>query len=119
MTKRPNTHISETEKVYCVIMTSFFNQNTFILFLECSYFRSNYESVWNELKLKIAGFSPTDVVYICDFIINFDRHSKVLLVLGGLTWNFNNETNILINRFISSAVDKIHKLFDGKPTSDL
>ena len=22
MTKRPNTHISETEKVYCVIMTS-------------------------------------------------------------------------------------------------
>ena len=28
MTKRQNTHISETEKVYCVIMTSFFNQNT-------------------------------------------------------------------------------------------
>ena len=28
MAKRQNTHISETEKVYCVIMTSFFNQNT-------------------------------------------------------------------------------------------
>ena len=28
MTKRQNTHISETEKVYYVIMTSFFNQNT-------------------------------------------------------------------------------------------
>ena len=26
MTKRPNTHISETDKVYCVIMTSLFNQ---------------------------------------------------------------------------------------------
>ena len=26
MTKRQNTHISETEKVYCIIMTSFFDQ---------------------------------------------------------------------------------------------
>ena len=28
MRKHPNIYISETKKVYCVIMTSFFNQNT-------------------------------------------------------------------------------------------
>ena len=37
MTKRPNTHISETEKVYCVIMTSFFNQTLEILHKDSPY----------------------------------------------------------------------------------
>ena len=34
----------------------------------------------------------------------------VLLLLGGGLLPFDKETNILINRFISSAVGKIHKL---------
>ena len=29
------------------------------LFLDCSYFRNNFESLWNKLKLKIAGSNPT------------------------------------------------------------
>ena len=30
------------------------------LFLDCFYFRNNFESLWNELKFKIAGSDPTD-----------------------------------------------------------
>ena len=84
------------------------------LFLDCSYFRNNFKSLWNKLKFKIAGFNPTDRAYICNFIENLDGHNKVLLLGGGggggLALPFDNETNILINRIISSAVGKIHKL---------
>ena len=37
MTKCPNTHISETEKVYCVIMTSFLTKTLEILHKDLSY----------------------------------------------------------------------------------
>ena len=37
MTKLPNTHISETEKVYCVIMTSFLTKTLEILHKDLSY----------------------------------------------------------------------------------
>ena len=37
MTKRQNTHISETEKVYCVIMTSFLTKTLEILHKDLSY----------------------------------------------------------------------------------
>ena len=42
----------------------------------------------------------------------FRWKDRVVLLLGGggLALPFDNETNILINRFISSAVGKIHKL---------
>ena len=36
-------------------------------FLDCSYFRNKSESLWNKVKLKIAGLHPTDGVYICKF----------------------------------------------------
>ena len=78
------------------------------LFLDCSYFRNNFESLWNKLKLKIAGSNPTDGAY------DLDEHNKVFLLSGRLAIPFDNETNILINRFISSAVGKIHKLRDQR-----
>ena len=37
MTKLPNTHILETEKVYCVIMTSFLTKTHEILHKDLSY----------------------------------------------------------------------------------
>ena len=87
------------------------------LFLDCSYFRNNFESLWNKLKFKIAGSNPTDGAYICNLIENLDGHNKVLLGFGGggggggeLALLFDNETNFVINRFNSSAVGKIHKL---------
>ena len=33
---------------------------------------------------------------------------------GGVALSFDNETNILINRFISSALAKMHKLRNGR-----
>ena len=80
------------------------------LFLDCFYFRNNFESLWNKLKFEIAGSNPTDGAYICNFIENSDGHNKVLLLLGGLALPFDNGTNILINRYISSPMGKIHKL---------
>ena len=58
----------------------------------------------------MAGSNPTGEAYTCNFIENLDGHGKVLLLLGELALPFDNETNILINRFISSAVGTIHEL---------
>ena len=58
----------------------------------------------------LTGPSLMERVYICNFIANLDGHSKVLLFLRELALPFNNETNVPINRVISSAVDKIPKL---------
>ena len=52
--------------------------------VDCSYFRNNFDSLWNKLKLKIAQSKQTDGVYFCNFITNLDRNNKVLLLLGGL-----------------------------------
>ena len=52
------------------------------LFLDCSYFRNDFESLWNKLKFKIAGSNPTDGAYICNFIKNLDGHSNVPLLSG-------------------------------------
>ena len=52
-------------------------------FLGCSYFRQNFDSLWNKLELKIAQSNQTDGIYICDFITNLDGHNKALLLSGG------------------------------------
>ena len=49
-------------------------------FLDCSYFKQNFLSLWRNLKLKITVFSQADGVSICRFIDNLDRHHKVLLL---------------------------------------
>ena len=59
-------------------------------FLDCSYVRNNFESLWTKLKIKIAGPDPTDGVYICNFIENLDGHDKVLLLLRRLALLFDN-----------------------------
>ena len=66
------------------------------------------------MKFQIVGSNPTDGVYICNFVENLDGHNKVLLCLRGLALSFDIGTNILIKRFISSAVGKIHKLRDER-----
>ena len=101
--------LHNTDSAICFICKKDIESATH-LFLDCSYFRNNFELLWNKLKSKIAGSNPTDGAYICNFIENLDGHNKVLLLLGGLALPFDNETSILISRFISSAVGKIHKL---------
>ena len=79
--------------------------------LDCSYFRNDFDSLWNKLKLKIAQSNQTERVYICNFITNLNRNNKVLLLLGGgLAIPLGSETNIQINRFISTTVGKIYNL---------
>ena len=65
--------------------------------LDWSYFRNNFDSLWNKLELKIAQS-------------NLDRNNKVLLLLGGLALPLDSKTNIQINGFSSAAVGKIYKL---------
>ena len=43
MTKRQNSHISETEKVYCVIMTSFLTKTLEVLHKDLS-----YDNIWSQ-----------------------------------------------------------------------
>ena len=85
-------------------------ESVFNFLLDCSYFKQNFLSLWRNLKLKITVSNQADVVNICQFINNLDRHHKVLLLLGGLFLPFDNVTNTLIKRFIAAAVGKIHKL---------
>ena len=84
------------------------------LFLDCSYFRNNFKSPWNELNFKIDGSNPTDGAYIYNFIENLDGHNRVPLLLRGggrrLALPFDNETDILVIKFILSTLSKIHKL---------
>ena len=37
-------------------------------FLDCCYFRNNFESLWNKLKIKIARSNTIDGAYICVFV---------------------------------------------------
>ena len=53
------------------------------LFLDYSYSRNNFESLWNKLKFKIAGSNRTNGAYIFNLIENLDGHNKVLLLSGG------------------------------------
>ena len=66
------------------------------------------------MKIKIARCNPIDGAYICNFIKNLDRNNRVLLLLREFALPFDNETNILTDRFISSAVCKIHKLHNER-----
>ena len=52
-------------------------------FLDCSYFRNNFKSLWDKLKIKIARSIPIGGAYICNFIKNLDGNNRVLLLLGG------------------------------------
>ena len=65
--------------------------------LDCSYFRNNFDSLWNKLKLKIVQSNQTDGVYVCNFITNLDQNNKVLPLLGGLALPLDSKTNIQIN----------------------
>ena len=78
--------------------------------LDCPFFKENVDSVWLNIKARIAETYPLDSTQIYNFISNLDRDSKVLLLLGGLSLSFNDIAAILIKGFISSAVRKIYKL---------
>ena len=86
-----------TDGAICFIFKEEIESVTHFLF-ECSYFRNNFDSLCNKLKLKIAQSNQTDGVYICNFITNLDRNNKVLLLLGGLALPLDSKTNIQIKK---------------------
>ena len=71
-------------------------------------FKENLDSIWRNLELKIIRSNPTDGIQIANFIKKLDR--RHMLLVGGLSLLFDNETTTLIKKFISSAVGKIYKL---------
>ena len=101
--------LQNTDDAICFICKEGIESVTHFL-LDCSYFRNNFNSLWNKLKLKIAQSNQTDRVYICNFITNLDRNNTVLLLSGGLALPLDSKANIKIKRFISAAVGKIYKL---------
>ena len=76
--------MARTFKEHIESMTNFF--------YDYSYFRNNFHSLWNKLKLEIAGSNPTEEVCI----LNLDGHSKALSHFSELTLPFDNETNTMI-----------------------
>ena len=101
--------LQNTDGAICFICKQETGSVTHFL-LDFSYFRNNFDSLWNKLTLKIAQSNQTDGIYIWNFIKNLDRNNKVLLLLGGLALPLDGKTNIQINRLISAAVGKIFKL---------
>ena len=101
--------LRDTDGAFCFVCKQDVESVTHF-FLDCSYFKQNFLSLWRNLKLKITVSNQADGVNICRFIDNLDRHHRVLLLLGGLCLPFDNVTNTLIKRFIAAAVGKIHKL---------
>ena len=81
------------------------NLNHFLL--DCP---QNFGSIWRNLELKIIRSNLTDGIQIANFIKKLDRQHTVMLLVGGLSLPFDNETVTLIKKFISSAVGKIYKV---------
>ena len=78
--------------------------------LDCPFFKENIDSTLLNIKARISETNPLDGAQICNLVSIQDRDSKVLLLLGGLSILFDNATAILIKRFMSSAVRKIHNI---------
>ena len=74
-----------------------------------SSFRDNFESLWSNLSQKLIACNPSDGTQISHFISSLDRQQEIILLLG-FPLPFDGVTVTMINRFISSAVGKIHQL---------
>ena len=74
--------------------------------VDCPSFKDNFEPLWLNLSPNIIACNPSDRTQIS----SLDTQQKVLLLLGGRPLPFDQVTVTMINRFISSAVDKIHRL---------
>ena len=63
---------------------------------------------------KIKNCNPVDADNIIQFILNLDKSSKTMLLLGCLPLPFDSLTVFVIIRFISSALGKIYKIRKNK-----
>ena len=100
--------LKDTEGALCFICEEDI-ENTYHFFLDCPHFKENFDSVWHNLQLKVTISHPTDGSKIANFIKNLNRQNKVMLLVGGLSLPFDNQTTTLVKKFVSSAVGKIYK----------
>ena len=77
------------------------------LFMDCPQFKREF---WRNLQLKITRSNPTDAIQIASFIKNLNLQNKVMLLVGGLSLLFENQTTTLAKKFVFSVVGKIYKL---------
>ena len=82
-------------------------ENTYHFFLDCPQFKESFGSVWHNVQLKITRSNPTDGIQIANFIKNLNRQNKVMLLVGGLSLPFDNQTTALLKKFVCLAVSKI------------
>ena len=101
--------LKDTEGVLCFICKEDI-ENTYHFFLDCPKFKESFDSVWRNLQLRVTRSSPTNAIQIANFINNLNRQNKVMLLVGGLSLPFDNQTTTLVKTFVSSAVGKINKL---------
>ena len=78
--------------------------------LDCPNFRDNRESLWSNLNQKAIACNPSDGTQISRFFNSLDKEQKILLLLGGFQFPFDQATVDVVKRFISSAIGKIQKL---------
>ena len=65
------------------------------------------------LNIIMNACNPSNGTQISHFISSLDREQKILLLLRVLHLHFDQVTVIMINRFMSSAAGKIHRLKKG------
>ena len=76
----------------------------------CPAFHQNFEIIWSSLNHKIKNCNPVDADNIIQFILNLDKGSKTMLLLGCLPLPFNSMTMSVIIRFITLALSKMYKI---------
>ena len=77
---------------------------------ECKAFRENFQSVWSNLFQKIGSANPTVGLQISNFIRRLNRQHQTLLLLGGIPLPFDQTTNLLVKKFLCTAVRKIYQI---------
>ena len=82
--------------------------------LNCPAFRQNFKMLWSGLNRKIKNCNHVDADNIIQFILNLDKSSKTMLLLGCLPLPFDSSTVSVIIRFVASALSKIYKVRRNK-----
>ena len=98
-----------TDRALCFVCKS--DTETLDQFLfNCPAFRQNFEMLWSSLNHKIKNCNPVDANNIIQFILNLEKSSKTMLLLGCLPLPFDSLTVSVTIRFIASALSKIYKI---------
>ena len=71
---------------------------------ECKAFRENFQSLWSNLFQKIDLVNAADGLQISNFILGLNRRHQTLLLLRGVSLPFDQTANLLVKKFLCTAV---------------